>query len=111
MRISDWVQTCALPNSATHRAGSISQNEGRQASAAPVVVEKMPRLAPQTDEYSPCARELSTFGGVELNAFSTHGSRSEERCVGRECVSTCRTRLRQYNENKKENYSNVKSSQ
>ncbi|WKT40716.1 hypothetical protein QSH57_005522 [Fusarium oxysporum f. sp. vasinfectum] len=65
------------PSPATRRAGSISQNEGRQASAAPVVVEKMPRLAPQTDEYSPCARELSTFGGVDLNAFSKLGAELE----------------------------------
>ncbi|EWG43081.1 hypothetical protein FVEG_04708 [Fusarium verticillioides 7600] len=65
------------PSPATRRAGSISQNEGRQASAAPAVVEKMPRLAPQTDEYSPCARELSTFGGVDLNAFSKLGAELE----------------------------------
>ncbi|KAF5606755.1 SWI1-like protein [Fusarium subglutinans] len=65
------------PSPATRRAGSMSQNEGRQASAAPVVVEKMPRLAPQTDEYSPCARELSTFGGVDLNAFSKLGAELE----------------------------------
>lgn len=55
----------------------MSHNEGRQASAAPVAVEKMPRLAPQTDEYSPCARELSTFGGVDLNAFSKLGAELE----------------------------------
>ncbi|KAG9501057.1 hypothetical protein J7337_006740 [Fusarium musae] len=65
------------PSPATRRAGSMSQNEGRQASAAPAVVEKMPRLAPQTDEYSPCARELSTFGGVDLNAFSKLGAELE----------------------------------
>ncbi|VZI09261.1 unnamed protein product [Fusarium fujikuroi] len=65
------------PSPATRRAGSMSHNEGRQASAAPVAVEKMPRLAPQTDEYSPCARELSTFGGVDLNAFSKLGAELE----------------------------------
>ncbi|WZH46224.1 ARID domain-containing protein [Fusarium acuminatum] len=70
-----------FPNTASptaRRPGSISQNDARQASAAPTAVaERMPRLAPQTDEYSPCARELSTFGGVDLNAFSKLGAELE----------------------------------
>ncbi|KAI1016658.1 hypothetical protein LB504_006822 [Fusarium proliferatum] len=81
--LSQTIDTSAVPefpgapSPATRRAGSMSHNEGRQASAAPVAVEKMPRLAPQTDEYSPCARELSTFGGVDLNAFSKLGAELE----------------------------------
>ncbi|KAM5359304.1 hypothetical protein ACJZ2D_014565 [Fusarium nematophilum] len=66
------------PSPAPRRVGSMSQNEVRQASAAPsAVVERMPRLGPQTDQYSPCARELSTFGGVDLNAFSKLGAELE----------------------------------
>ncbi|KAG5660684.1 hypothetical protein KAF25_003290 [Fusarium avenaceum] len=70
-----------FPNTASptaRRPGSISQNDARQASAVPTAVaERMPRLAPQTDEYSPCARELSTFGGVDLSAFSKLGAELE----------------------------------
>ena len=63
---------------AARRAGSVSQSEGRQASVVPTAVpEKMPRLAPQSDEYNPCARELATFGGVDLNAFSKLGTELE----------------------------------
>ncbi|PCD19339.1 hypothetical protein FGRA07_06144 [Fusarium graminearum] len=82
--LSQSMEGSALPDfssaqsPAARRAGSMSQSEGRQASVAPTAVaEKMPRLAPQSDEYSPCARELSTFGGVDLNAFSKLGTELE----------------------------------
>ncbi|KAF5017309.1 hypothetical protein F66182_10782 [Fusarium sp. NRRL 66182] len=82
--LSQSIDASSLPefasasSPATQRTGSVSQIEGRQASAAPAAtVERMPRLAPQTDEYSPCARELSTFGGVDLSAFSKLGAELE----------------------------------
>ncbi|KAM0426896.1 hypothetical protein ACHAPT_007794 [Fusarium lateritium] len=78
MDASGMNEFSTAPSPAPRRVGSISQNEGRQASAAPsAAVERMPRLGPQTDEYSPCARELSTFGGVDLTAFSKLGAELE----------------------------------
>lgn len=69
----------AMPSPAPRRVGSLSQSDGRPvAAAAPAAVEqRMPRFGQQTDQYSPCARELSTFGGVDLVAFSKLGSELE----------------------------------
>lgn len=37
----------------------------------------MPRLDPQTTEYIPCSRELSTYGGMDLGAFNKLGAELE----------------------------------
>src|SRR3546814_12464511 len=46
-------------------------------------------------------KEIGVAGGVGVNNISiVHPARPEERRVGKECVSTCRTRWSQYNLNK-----------
>ncbi|KAH7155150.1 hypothetical protein B0J13DRAFT_654735 [Dactylonectria estremocensis] len=69
----------AVPSPAPRRIGSVSQSDGRQAVPGPgaIVEQRMPRLGPQSDQYSPCSRELSTFGGVDLSAFSKLGAELE----------------------------------
>src|SRR3546814_19487565 len=54
---------------------------------------------------------LMTFTGASLDfGISTVGTgRSEERRVGKECVSTCRSRWSQYHKKKKRIYSHQKS--
>ncbi|KAF7546393.1 hypothetical protein G7Z17_g8478 [Cylindrodendrum hubeiense] len=68
-----------IPSPAPRRIGSMSQSDGRQAAAVPgaAVEQRMPRLAPQSDQYSPCSRELSTYGGVDLSALSKLGAELE----------------------------------
>lgn len=67
------------PSPAPRRVGSVGQSEVKQAASMPqpVAEQRIPRLAPQSDQYSPCARELSTYGGVDLTALSKLGSELE----------------------------------
>lgn len=67
------------PSPAPRRVGSMGQNEARQTAPAtqPAAEQRIPRLAPQSDQYSPCARELSTYGGVDLTALSKLGAELE----------------------------------
>src|SRR3546814_15835035 len=44
-----------------------------------------------------------SFKGREVISINQHCSRSEERRVGKECVSTCRSRWSTYHEKKKYN--------
>lgn len=69
----------AIPSPASRRTGSIVQNEGRQntPSTATAMEQRMPRLGPQTTEYIPCSRELSTYGGIDLAAFNKLGAELE----------------------------------
>lgn len=68
----------SIPSPAHPRAGSIpiSQGEGRQ-SIATGAEQRMPRLAEKPEDYSPCARELSTYGGVDLFAANMLGGELE----------------------------------
>ncbi|KAK8922579.1 SWI/SNF chromatin-remodeling complex subunit sol1 [Metarhizium anisopliae] len=53
--------------------------DGRQATPLPVVgaEQHMPRMPPKPEDYSPCARELSTHGGVDLHAANLLGAELE----------------------------------
>src|SRR3546814_14527797 len=53
--------------------------------------------APSVDRLA-----LSTSYAVAASRPSNEGGRSEERRVGKECVSTCRSRWSRYHEKKKE---------
>ena len=54
----------------------MNQGDGRQ--TAPLVAtaaeQPMPQMPPKSDEYEPCARELSTYGGVDLHAANLLGA-------------------------------------
>lgn len=41
------------------------------------VEQHMPRMPPKPEDYSPCARELSTYGGVDLHAANLLGAELE----------------------------------
>src|SRR3546814_14269909 len=49
-------------------------------------------------DFPPAPKGASRLGGLERN--QSIGLRSEERRVGKECVSKCRSRLSQYNSKK-----------
>src|SRR3546814_20727591 len=89
------VQTCALPISARFRPGT--------AAARPAAA-----LAPQGGPDCATARSRTARPGgkADLRKHGKHGRvswpfRSEERRVGKECVSTCRSRWSPYHETQK----------
>src|SRR3546814_15315770 len=55
------------------------------------------------------AGELAPRQQVEPAQEGSAGIRSEERRVGKECVSTCRSRWSPYHEKKKNEYRNIKT--
>ncbi|POR36962.1 SWI/SNF chromatin-remodeling complex subunit sol1 [Tolypocladium paradoxum] len=68
----------SMPSPAHHRAGSMSmsQGDGRQTAplAATAAEQTMPQMPPKSDEYEPCARQLLTYGGVDLDAANHLGA-------------------------------------
>src|SRR3546814_18497401 len=89
------VQTCALPIHPRHLVGTASELKSDSTSVFPrrgkhaqgfVSASKLqlPFLVVPAVLYPACSSEL------------THSSRSEERRVGKECVSTCRSRWSPY---------------
>src|SRR3546814_6047456 len=71
------VQTCALPISSARRVPRGGRGD----------------VAGRPDRTAGCRTGDPTVGGV---ARIPHGDRSEERRVGKECVSTCRYRWSTY---------------
>lgn len=67
----------ALQSPAHHRQGSmhIGHPDGRP--AGPVSESRAPPAVPKSDDYSPCARELSSFGGIDLHAANYLGTELE----------------------------------
>src|SRR3546814_8196987 len=84
------VQTCALPISDRRRisrrpvAGSRGGRVDRLHAA-----QEDPRLSSNTGG-------IIGYAGIALHACACVGGRSEERRVGKECVSTCRSRWSSY---------------
>lgn len=66
----------ALESPAHHRSGSVSVDGRQQTPMAHVVASErhMPRMPPKPEDYSPCARELATHGGVDLHAANILGA-------------------------------------
>src|SRR3546814_3735041 len=83
MRISDWVQTCALP---------ISAACAHQVLALPRISTPDSARAKGT-HWSAAA---GTLASNEAHRANAPRKRSEERRVGKECVSTCRSRWSPY---------------
>src|SRR3546814_11871061 len=100
MRISDWssdVCSSDLANSCARHANSGS----REAAAADVVFEQRTKSSDQL-EAGKCANGAwlseSQCACISVSSGKTQRSpcRSEERRVGKECVSTCRSRWSPY---------------
>src|SRR3546814_13155481 len=64
-----------------------------------------PSAAGAQPMLSPSGRYVTSYNGQTFNF------RSEERRVGKECVSTCRSRWSPYHSKKKYKYTNKKSTQ
>src|SRR3546814_4684417 len=85
MRISDWSQTCALP---------ISENEVAASDVPDFDVDVTASEALSTPGFQPA----NLLSGIEQDIVhaARASDRSEERRVGKECVSTCRSRWSPY---------------
>src|SRR3546814_5729209 len=70
------VQTCALP---------ISVADGQ------VIKTDSPMVKKAREDLRPCLGSLVPPGGISMK-YRNMQARSEERRVGKECVSTCRSR-------------------
>src|SRR3546814_12170665 len=99
MRISDWSSdVCssdlALLAARNQLLGVASQSEKLQG-VRPEGMEDAPELRVQIDRVKARALGLS-IADVNGTLSIAFGSRSEERRVGKECVSTCRSRWSPY---------------
>src|SRR3546814_3665574 len=103
MRISDWSSTCALPISSKapqtvvqaaelHAQALEAVRQGRLSEAL-TLTEQAVELEPRDVGYRMVLADLYLKNGRFRSAAT---SRSEERRVGKECVSTCRSRWSQY---------------
>ncbi|KAL7960680.1 hypothetical protein V8C34DRAFT_59491 [Trichoderma compactum] len=68
----------SIPSPAHSRAGSMLMGpaDGRQVGVMNAE-QQMPRPPQKSDSYNPCARELSTYGGVDLHAANLLGAELE----------------------------------
>src|SRR3546814_15168620 len=92
MRISDWSSTCALPISA-------STNEEQAITPTPLRSENFNFAKAAFISPPSVVHHTLRCGRPDL---SQTNSRSEERRVGKECVSTCRSRGSPYHTKKKD---------
>src|SRR3546814_13671638 len=119
MRISDWVQTCALPilfsiasnkdlpekfsgditSRGAPRGFAVSARREIQAAAIEQVDNHSSELDTTNDrsvEPPPIVAEQGDLSPPETSSATDPLTRSEERRVGKECVSTCRSRWSPY---------------
>src|SRR3546814_19237881 len=98
MRISDWSSDVC----SSDLAGFIDKLAGPRSEAwAPFIVREQMNPTAAFDRLwaGPMGRNLGTL--VTLVRIATGAARSEERRVGKECVSTCRSRWSPYPQQKK----------
>src|SRR3546814_15346896 len=99
MRISDWSSdVCSSDLAAVHQIPDRSALRSRVSGKRPVIVGDAVRLRAR-----PRYTGTATFPGLLLLLFTGHAERSEERRVGKECVSTCRSRWSPYHSKTKNN--------
>src|SRR3546814_2095970 len=94
LRISDWSSdVCSsdlfLAEQEVHR---LVAEEGVPA----IVVNPSAPVGPRDIKPTPTGRMIVEAAAGRMPAFVDTGLRSEERRVGKECVSTCRTRWSPY---------------
>src|SRR3546814_13436988 len=98
MRISDWSSdVCSSDLSGRLRVG---QPVAQATEAAPVVRRRQAH-APGERAAEVARILVAAFGGDRLDRQARGLQRSEERRVGKECVSTCRSRWSPYHSKKK----------
>src|SRR3546814_12155606 len=94
MRISDWSSDVCSSDLAMLLGQSIHARPCRE-------VVGILRAAMKHDKQRAFARMRPAMRNIELVDATSGGARSEERRVGKECVSTCRSRWSPYRLKKK----------
>src|SRR3546814_20138112 len=93
MRISDWSSDVCSSDLRTHRPvvphGSLPHRRA-------VTCPGRERLGRRPPDVADLGLRRASRGAQEPAAFSAYCGRSEERSVGKECVSTCRSRWSPY---------------
>src|SRR3546814_13519616 len=100
MRISDWSSDVCSSDLYERHIAKVLQLSGAPAADAAKqareVVAFETRLAKASKSSEEIARDRSLFYNPISIAEADRLTRSEERRVGKECVSTCRSRLSPY---------------
>src|SRR3546814_17056694 len=104
MRISDWSSdVCSSDLGLLLLAGCIASGRGvlaAEALGADLAYIGSPFLAASEANTQPGFKKMIVDGDAQdvmVTRCFTGVNRSEERSVGKECVSTCRSRWSQYN--------------
>src|SRR3546814_13182713 len=106
MRISDWSSdVCSSDLHGERREGGLAEEMRGDAFVAlgisrRPIVEPHPRVV-QRDKILAIARQMLVAARAGTAARKADDDRSEERRVGKECVSTCRSRWSPYPYKKK----------
>src|SRR3546814_12471466 len=98
------VQTCALPISVVVILFDEPFCRFRVAVSDPLI-DAVPAIAGERVQRPPRCQIDADAAAVARALQPIDRTRSEERRVGKECVSTCRSRWSPYNEKKKKNSS------
>src|SRR3546814_14999726 len=94
MRISDWSSECALPISVapvTDEA-AVSETIAPAGSATTAAIPEGAGVVAADREGKPMLTVYFDTGKSEVSNDLSTAARSEERRVGKECVSTCKSR-------------------
>src|SRR3546814_18428768 len=95
MRISDWSSTCALPISRSRKRPRADKPSSEDEAE---VVRHSASAAPRIESIR--SNDATHVKMREKYPWLQRASRTEERRVGKECVSTCRSRWSPYNQKK-----------
>src|SRR3546814_21112486 len=110
MRISDWssdvcssdlLRIGAIEPARPRRGGG---DDGVHQQADPAAGRRLDALAGERDAAEPAEAARLTAAAPSSTETS---DRSEERRVGKECVSTCRSRWSKYHSKQKKNYTEI----
>src|SRR3546814_11424839 len=100
MRISDWSSDVCSSDLATRKLTKLTPSFACKKRQTPRASKERKPAVTRTDRHSshPGLQTTSfcASGAHVLKCTLRSGSRSEERRVGKECVSTCRSRWSQY---------------
>src|SRR3546814_19049190 len=110
MRISDWSSDVCSSDLCMDAGGRAMQEQlpSRSVSSPTGCLGRNPECKPATDVWFNASGEPARRAAAPA---STPPDRSEERRVGKECVSTCRSRWSPYNTKKKKDISHKRKNE
>src|SRR3546814_16742449 len=118
MRISDWSSdVCSSDLESLHKAVQIRCTRGTARITELLRPGRQCKIEEAVDEVRAGKADIKRIanldqgqgGEMRARGIDANHDRSEERRVGKECVSTCRSRVRPDHEKKKQRYRESKS--